>query len=75
MNLGDPWLLFSGLIIGVAGLWMLRMGKREANLRCLAVGLGLCVYPYFVSSLAVLWLVAAAMVGGLYLWSRVLPAP
>ena len=74
MDLGNPWLLVSGILIGLIGMWFLRMGKREANLRWIAAGLGMCVYPYFVSSLVILWLIAAGMIGGLYLWSRYVPA-
>ncbi len=70
MNLSDPSLLISGLFIGLVGAALFMYGKKESNLRCLGTGVVLCVYPYFVSSLLVLWLIAAACVGALFLTSR-----
>ena len=71
MNLGDPMVLVSVLFIGLVGMALFIYGKKESNLRCQAVGAVLCVYPYFVSSLLVLWLIAAVCVGVLALASRV----
>ena len=70
MNLGDPAVLISGLFIGLVGMALFIYGKKESNLRFLAAGAALCVYPYFVSSLLVLWLIAAVCVGALVLMSR-----
>ena len=70
MDFGNPWLLLSGLFIGLIGMAMFIYGKKQQNLRCLSVGVVLCVYPYFIASVAVLWLIAAACLGGLYAWSR-----
>jgi len=70
MDLGDPWILISGFLIGGVGFVLLMYGKKEWNLKCLATGLALCVFPYFVSSLALMWLIAAVCVGGLYVASK-----
>ncbi len=70
MTVDNPWLLASGLLIGLVGLMVLNHGRREVNLRMLSAGLFLCVYPYFVSSLLLLWGVFAATLAVLALVGR-----
>lgn len=70
MDLGNPWMLLSGLIIGGIGFVLFVIGKKQQNLRCLVTGIAMSVFPYFVGSLLALWLVTAACLGGLYAWSR-----
>lgn len=70
MDLSNPWLLLSGVIIGLIGLVMFNHGRKEADLRSLGTGLVLLVYPYFISSLLVLWLVFAAIFGAIYAMDR-----
>ncbi len=70
MDLGNPALLISGLFIGVVGAAVFMYGKKQCNLRCLAVGAALCIYPYFVSSLLLLWRIAAGCLGLLALASK-----
>ncbi|MFG0284623.1 MAG: hypothetical protein ACF8R7_09400 [Phycisphaerales bacterium JB039] len=62
----SPAVLLSSLIIGLAGMGLLIYGKKQSNLKCLAAGAGLCVYPYFVHSLIVMWLVALVCGAGLW---------
>ncbi len=70
MDLGDPMVLGSGLLIGMIGMVLFVYGKKQGNPKALTTGAVLCVYPYFVGSLLVLWVVFAACLGGLYAWSR-----
>ena len=70
MDLSSPGILFSGLAIGSIGALLFFYGKKNQDLRCLFTGIAMCVFPYFVSSLAIMWLAAAACLGGLYAWSR-----
>lgn len=70
MDLGDPWVLFSGLLIGTVGFVLFMYGKKQANFKCLFTGLAMCVFPYFVSSVLVMWLITGACLGGLYLMTR-----
>jgi hypothetical protein len=70
MDLGDPMVLFSGLLIGMVGMVLFIYGKKQGNMKAIAAGAVMCVYPYFVGSLLVLWVVFAACLGGLYAWSK-----
>lgn len=70
MDFGDPMVLFSGLLIGTGGFVLFMYGKKQANFKCLATGLVLCVFPYFVSSILLMWLITAGCLGGLYAMSR-----
>jgi len=70
MDLSNPWTLFSGLVIGCLGMVLFIYGKKQANLKCLLTGGVLCVFPYFVSSLILMWAITGACLGGLYLTSR-----
>jgi hypothetical protein len=70
MDLGNPWVLFSGLIIGAVGFVLFVYGKKQANYKCLFTGLVLCIFPYFVSSLLAMWLITAGCLGGLYAMTR-----
>ncbi len=70
MDLGDPWMLLSGLLIGLVGIVLFNIGRKEVNFKLLTTGAALCVYPYFVGSLLILWLAFAGIMAGLYLAQR-----
>ena len=64
MDFDNPAALFSGLFIGLVGMCLFIYGKKQQNLRCIAGGMAMCVYPYFVTSLLLTWMLAAVCVGG-----------
>jgi hypothetical protein len=70
MDLSDPWLLISGLVLGAIGAGLFIYGKKQSDLRCLAAGVALCVVPYFIGSVLVLWLFGAGTIGGLWAWCK-----
>lgn len=70
MDFGDPWSLFTGLIVGLIGTVIFLYGKKQQNLKCLGAGVVLCVFPYFVTSVLLTWGIAAACLGGLYAWTH-----
>ncbi len=70
MDLSNPGILFSGLLISIAGLALFVQGKKSQDLRSLGVGLALMVYPIFVHSLLVMWIVAGVCAGAMYLLPR-----
>ena len=67
MDLTNTGLLISGLIIGAIGMGVFMYGKKQGNLKCIAVGLGMSVFPYFVPSVLATWLIAGVCLAGLYL--------
>lgn len=66
MDLGNPWALFSGLFVGLVGMFLFNHGRKELDFRTLSAGVVMCIYPYFVGSLVVLWMIFAAIMAGLY---------
>ncbi len=66
INMDAPWGLFSSIMIGIMGTLIFFHGKKELNFRCLLAGLGLCIFPYFVTSVALMWSITGATMLGLY---------
>jgi len=66
MELPSFGLLFSGLLIGAVGLGMFLYGKKRPEPKCLLIGLAMCVYPYFVSSVVWMWIIAVACLAAAY---------
>lgn len=62
----DPWYLFLSLIFSLIGFGYFRYGKRQGDGRVMLVGVGLMVYPYFITSpLAVVGVGGLLMAGPL----------
>ncbi len=66
MDLSNPGLLISGLIISTIGMGLFVYGKRSEDLKCLGLGLVMMVFPVFVHSLLLMWLAAAGCLGAAY---------
>jgi len=62
--------VISGLLLGIIGAALFVYGKRETNIKCLAAGAAMCVFPYFVTSIMLSWAIAGACLGVLYWTSR-----
>ena len=60
----------SGIFIGAVGMLLFMRGKREADLKCLGMGLVMCIYPYFVASLLLTWGIFGLCLGGLYVMAK-----
>lgn len=58
--------MFSALLVSTIGAGMLLYGKKAEKPLYMAVGLGMCIYPYFIPNPWVLWAVTAAMLIPLY---------
>ena len=70
MDFSNPAVLISGLLIGLIGVGVLMYGKKSMEPKCIGIGIALCVYPYFISSVLLLWAIAAACVAALYFLPR-----
>lgn len=69
MDLGNPWSLLSGVLIGLVGMTLFIRGKKEAQPSLLVGGLAMCIYPYFVTNIALIWTIFAACIGAMW-WLR-----
>ena len=67
MEIPSMGLLFSGLLIGTVGVGMFIYGKKRPEPKCLLIGIAMCVYPYFISSVALMWIIAVACMAAVYM--------
>ena len=66
MDLSDPGLMFSGLIISMIGAGLFIHGKKMEKLRNLGIGLAMMIFPFFVPSVLWLWVIAGACVASVF---------
>jgi len=69
MNL-DATSLLTSLLVSSVGFVLLTYGRRMSRPPHLLVGLVLLVYPYFVASPMIMLVIAAALIGLLWLAVR-----
>lgn len=60
----------ASIVVGSVGLGLFIYGKKQRRSLHLAAGILLMVYPYFVSSIPLMFVIAAAVLGLLYLAKR-----
>jgi phosphate/sulfate permease len=70
MDLSNPASLISSIVIGIIGMGLFIYGKKQTSIPSLLTGIVLCVFPYFVSSVLLMWAITAACLGGLYYFAR-----
>jgi hypothetical protein len=54
------------MFIGAIGAGLFIYGKKAERLKCILIGVLMCVYPYFVSSLLLMWAIAGLCLAGAY---------
>ena len=55
MNMDNPAVLFSGIIIGALGMGFFVYGKKSADLKALGLGVVFSILPLVAHSLLVIW--------------------
>ena len=65
MNL-DPANLLSSIIISCIGYGCYRYGRGAGKFYPVLGGIAMFIYPYFVSSVLLMWLIETALLAGLY---------
>jgi len=60
-----PGQLFASFLIGTIGFGVLMYGKKQGRVPQLVVGVAMCGYPAFVSSVAWMITIFVALVAGL----------
>jgi hypothetical protein len=63
-----PAVLFAALIFGLIGLVAFNYGRKNTLFVPMVTGLGLMVFPYFVSQTWAVYLVGTSLCGVLYFW-------
>ncbi len=70
MDMSNPGLMVSAGLISMIGLGVFMYGKRMEDIKSLGIGLGMMIFPLFVPSVLVMWVIAAACGAGLYYGPR-----
>jgi hypothetical protein len=70
MDLGNPWALLSGIMIGLVGMAVFIRGKKEGQVSGLVGGAALCIYPYFVTDMLLMWSLFALCITGIWWLKR-----
>jgi len=66
----DPASLFASLVISTVGFGIFRYGRKLDRLPQMGVGLALLVFPYFVSTLWMMLVIAGGLLTFLWLATR-----
>ena len=61
-----PAALFGSLVFGVIGLVAFRYGKKSVFIVPTLLGLGLMIYPWFVSETWMLYVIGCALTGAVW---------
>lgn len=70
MDLSDPGVLFSSLLIGAVGMGLFVYGKKAQEPKCLGLGVAMCIFPIFVHSMLLMWGIACLCMVGAYALPR-----
>ncbi len=70
MDMSNPGLMVSAGLISMIGLGVFMYGKRMEDIKSLGIGLGMMIFPIFVPSVLIMWVIAAACGVGLYIGPR-----
>ncbi|MES2935037.1 MAG: hypothetical protein V4805_16285 [Pseudomonadota bacterium] len=65
-TLPSPAAIFALILFGTIGLAAFVYGKKTAQFKTIFIGIGLMVYPYFVSQAWLLYGIGVALCVGLY---------
>ncbi len=70
MDMSNPGLMLSAGLISMIGLGVFMYGKRMQDIKSLGIGLGMMIFPMFVPSVLVMWVIAVVCGVGLYFGPR-----
>ncbi|HQR60606.1 MAG TPA: hypothetical protein PLH03_04485 [Methylophilaceae bacterium] len=66
MELPSPAALFAIVMFGIVGFAAFRYGKKNGRLNPMLLGVGLMVYPYFISQIWLLYVIGCVLCAALY---------
>ncbi len=70
MDMSNPGLMVSAGLISMIGLGVFVYGKRMEDIKSLGIGLGMMIFPMFVPSIVIMWVIAGLCGVGLYYGPR-----
>lgn len=70
LTMPTPAYLFGAILFGFIGFAAWRYGKQKSLDRAKWIGVALMLYPYLISSTAMLYIVGAALCVALYVWRK-----
>lgn len=53
--------LLAGFIFGVIGVYLIKYAKDKGNIPQILIGIGLLLYPYFISNAYLVWALGFAL--------------
>ena len=59
--------LMSGLLISSLGGGLFLYGKKMQRLPALLAGLAMCIYPFFIGSVILMWILTMVLLGALWM--------
>jgi hypothetical protein len=71
MDMDNPLLLFSGILIGAIGMGLFIYGKKNSDLGALLMGVVLSVLPLMSHTMLVMWGITGLSSAGMYLLRRI----
>lgn len=66
LELPTPFALVGMVLFPLIGVWAIKEGRREANIKQLLLGFLLIGYSYFVSPAWLIWGIGLALVAAVY---------
>jgi len=70
MDLGNPSMLFSAMLIGMVGVALLIYGKKQTDIRFVLLGIVLNIIPFVAPTVLALWGLSAGCCSLLYVSNR-----
>ncbi len=68
LSLPSPGALLASLVFSVIGMGVFLYGKKQAQVKPMAIGVALMVFPYFVSRVWLQWTVGVGLCVALYVF-------
>lgn len=53
--------LAAGFVFGVFGVYILKQGKKDANIPKILIGVAMLAYPYFIENIYLIWGLGAVL--------------
>lgn len=66
MELPEPLALFGMVLFSLFGMWAVKEGRRESNIKQLLLGIVLVGYSYFTSEAWLVWLLGVELTAAVF---------